>query len=204
MAKYLKIGIDIDNVIADSYPFFLAKFNEVFTMQIKYEEIFDFYFLEKHPKVNQDKAKELIGKLLVDEQFQLDIPPFVDVLPIISNWKKIGHGVHYITSRPHTTRDLTSQWLKKHGFLLPGTTLDLFNSREHFDKHRKEIMDYKKTVAAKRGVHLFIEDSKEIAETMEITVLLLDRPWNQGKLPKNVKRVKNWDEIDYFVANSLR
>jgi len=200
MTRRLKIGIDIDNVIADSYPFFLAKFNEVFAMQIKYEEVFDFYLLEKYPKVSRDKAKKLIEKLLIDEQFQLDIPPFENALPIITNWKKIGHGVHYITSRPHIMKDLTYKWLRKHGFLLPGTTLDLFNSSQHFDKHRKEIIDYKKTIAQKRGVQLFIEDSKEIAERMQITVLLMDRPWNQGKLPKNVKRVRDWGEIDRLVT----
>lgn len=199
MPKRLKIGIDIDNVIANSYPAFLAKFNEVFATQIKYEEIFDFYYLEKHPNVKHDKAKDFIHKLLVDEEFQLNILPYERVLPIISNWKKTGHRIHYITSRPHTSRDLTYRWLEKHGFLLPGTTLDLFNSTQHFNKHRKKIREYKKMVAEKRGVNLFIEDSREIAETMEIDVLLLDRPWNQGKLPKNVKRVKDWEEIEKYI-----
>lgn len=204
MAKKLKIGIDIDNVIADSYPAFLSKFNEVFATQIKYEEIFDFYYLEKHAGISHVETKKFIDRLLVDEEIQLNIPPFKDVQKILSNWIKAGHKIHYITSRPHTTRDLTYKWLAKHGFLLSGTTLDLFNASQHFDKHRKEIMEYKKTVAQKKGVELFIEDSKEIAETMEITVLLLDRPWNKGKLPKNVKRVKDWQEIDQYVAKFLR
>lgn len=198
--KHLKIGIDIDNVIADSYPSFLSKFNEAFATSIKYEEVFDFYYLEKHPFVKHDKAKDFIDKLLVDEEFQLAILPYEKVLPVITNWKMKGHRIHYITSRPHTTEKLTYKWLEKHGFLLPGTTLDLFNSREHHDKHRKEIMLYKKTVAEKRGVDLFIEDSKEIAETMEINVLLIDRPWNKGKLPKNVARVKDWKEIEKLVS----
>lgn len=201
--KHLKIGIDIDNVIADSYPAFLAKFNEEFGMNIKYEEISDFYYLEKHPHVEHAQAKELIAEILTDEKLQLAISPYTGAFQIISSWKAGGCGIHYITSRPFTIKDLTIKWLGKHGFLFPEATLDLFNMNKHFDVHRKEIKEYKRIAAQKRGVNLFIEDSKEIAQTMEIDVLLLDRPWNQGKLPKNVRRVKNWGEIDKFVNNII-
>ncbi len=200
--KKLKIGIDIDNVIADSYPSFLSNFNKVFATRIKYEEIYDFYYLEKHTGISHIETKKFINRILVDEEIQLNIPPYKDVQKILSAWIKAGHKIHYITSRPNTTRDITYKWLEKHGFLHPGTTLDLFNAAQHFDKHRKVIMEYKKTIAQNRGVELFIEDSKEIAETMEIPVLLLDRPWNKGKLKKNIKRVRDWSEIDKFVGKS--
>ena len=41
----MKIGIDIDNVISDTYPLFIHKFNATFGKNFRYEEITDFYYL---------------------------------------------------------------------------------------------------------------------------------------------------------------
>ena len=35
---------------------------------------------------------------------------------------------------------------------------------------------------------------------MAIPVLLFDRPWNQGSLPRNVQRVRSWTEVLTQVA----
>lgn len=198
--KKFKIGIDIDNVIADSYPAFLAKFNQTFGTEIEYEEIFDFYYLEKHTGIEEIHVKEFVDKFVVDEIFQINIPPFAGAKEVIDKWSKKGCLLHYITSRPQNTRDITYRWLRKQGFLVPGSTLDVFESPEHHDVHRPQIIEYKMTKTKLRNIDLMIEDSKEIAESMDIPVLLLDRPWNRGKLSKNVKRVKDWQEIDEFVS----
>lgn len=197
------IGIDIDNVIADSYPLFLAKFNEIFKTKIKYEEIFDFYYLEKHTGVKEPEVKKFIKKYICHEEFQMNIPPEKGAIETIKRWIGRGHGIHYITSRPKVVRRVTEDWLKKHGFFSKEATLDIFDSDSHYNKHRQEIIYYKKNQAKNRGVNLFIEDSKEIAESLQIPVFLFDRPWNKGKLTRNIKRVKNWAEIDVML-NSLK
>jgi len=57
----------------------------------------------------------------------------------------------------------------------------------------------KSDLCLKLGVEVLVDDCLEFAEECAdkgIKVLLLDSPWNQtDSLPKNVKRMKNWDEI---------
>ena len=69
--------------------------------------------------------------------------------------------------------------------------MDLFDEKKGF----KSDVDYKVSVAEKFGISVFIEDAGQIAKAMKIPVFLFDRPWNQGKLPANVLRVKSWSQI---------
>jgi len=187
----LKIGIDIDNVISDSYPAYIDRFNEVYQTNIRYEEIVDFYYLEKYWKENGRRKSFSIELLLHDEEFQLTLPPFNQAREIIRKWHKKGFLIHYITARPPFTEKVTKKWLRMHGFFA-GATVD-------FCDYRSDAK-FKKEVADKLDIDILIEDSKEIAETVKIPVLLLDRPWNQGNLPGNVFRVKSWEEIDQFIS----
>lgn len=193
--KNLKIGIDIDNVIAESYPAYIARFNQTFGTKIRYEEIEEFYYFDKLSGIDQEKVEIFIDRLLIDEDFQLNISPVEGVKKIIAKWVDGGDSIHYITARPKTIRQITKNWLIKHGLYVDGVTLDLFEG----ERHTKDPI-YKKRLVKNKGIDIFIEDIKEIAETMDIPVLLLDRPWNQGKLPENVKRVKDWKEIDKIVS----
>lgn len=201
--KHFKIGIDIDNVIADSYPQYIDAFNKRFGTSVKYEEIFHFYYLEKNVGIEETLVSEFIETIVHSQNFQLQIPPIINALKIIKKWMKKGYSIHYITSRPIDTKQETEQWLKKQGFFMKGVTLDLYNEKEHNFSHISRINSYKRLVADKRILDIFIEDSIDIAKSLDIPVLLVDRPWNQGKLPKNVKRVKDWAEIDQWVVNSF-
>lgn len=201
--KHLKIGIDIDNVIADSYPHYIKAFNKEFGTSVKYEEIYHFYYLEKNVGVEKTLVSEFIESIVHSEEFQLQIPPIINALKIIKKWIKKGYSIHYITSRPIDTQEETEKWLKKHGFMLPGVTLDLYNEKEHNFSHISRINSYKRFIADGKKLDIFIEDSIDIAKSMDIPVLLVDRPWNQGNLPENVKRVKDWEEIGCRVNNIL-
>lgn len=197
--KKLKIGIDIDNVIADSYPRYIDAFNKKFGVAVKYEEIFDFYYLENYVGVDRAQTSQFIETVLHSNEFQLAIPPYEEPQKIIKKWADQGFSIHYITSRPDFTKTVTLKWLKKHGFLAKGTKLHLLD----INIHSKDT-DYKKEIVNKWKVNLMIEDSLDIASALDIPVFLLDRPWNQGKLPKNVTRVNNWAEIDQRVEKLTR
>jgi len=42
--------------------------------------------------------------------------PYPDALRIINKWYEEGHCITFFTSRTEEHRDLTEDWLKKHGF----------------------------------------------------------------------------------------
>jgi uncharacterized HAD superfamily protein len=60
------------------------------------------------------------------------------------------------------------------------------------------IKQSKEDLSIELGLNLFIEDSlstaKKIAEK-GIPVILLDKLWNQGELPENVRRVATWENV---------
>lgn len=191
----MKIGIDIDNVISDSSPEYLKKFNDKFNTEVKYTEIRSYFFTSKDTGVEEVRISEFFDNLLIDEEFQVNIPPYPEALTVIRKWINEGYFIHYITARPEVSRKATEMWLKKYRLTGKNTTVDLFNGA----KFRNDA-SYKKMTAKSLGIDLLIEDSREMARVMDFPVLLLDRPWNKGKLKKNIKRVKDWAEIEKFVA----
>lgn len=46
--------------------------------------------------------------------------PYPDALEILNNWYDEGHIITFFTSRTEEHRDITEQWLKKHGFKYHG------------------------------------------------------------------------------------
>ncbi|OGG02974.1 hypothetical protein A2W14_04305 [Candidatus Gottesmanbacteria bacterium RBG_16_37_8] len=198
----VKIGIDIDNVLAESYPAYLSKFNSQFGVEIQMEEIREFYFLDKYIKDNKKgKVREMVNfidGLMLDVEFQTGILPIPDSIEIIKKWSNQGIQIHYITARPVSIRKMTEVWLKKHGYWVNEAKLDLYN----FNKHSNDT-DFKKEVADKNNINIFIEDALEIAMGMDIPVFLLDRPWNRGKLKKNIIRVYSWKEIEEKLPRVL-
>ena len=199
----VKIGIDIDNVLAESYPAYLTRFNSQFGVEIKMEEIREFYFLDKYVK---DKKKgrrrdmiNFIDEMMFDAEFQTNIPPIEDSIGVIKKWSKLGYQIHFVTARPVTIRKMTEDWLNKHGYMVPGAKLDLYDNKKHIND-----TDFKREIADKNNINVFIEDAIEIAMGMDIPVFLLDRPWNRGNLKKNIKRVYSWAEIEGKLPSILK
>lgn len=196
MITRFHIGIDIDNTISDSSPLFLNKFNETFKTKVTYEETGSFWFTRDNTGVEDRLIGAFFDELLLDEEFQLKIPPYGHALEVISKWLQKKYPLHYITARPIGAKRATRQWLVKHGFMDAGSTLDLFDPLEF-----QSDTEYKKKAAQRLKVDIFIEDSLEIANALMIPVLLLSRPWNHGKIRENVRRVSNWSEIDNIIQN---
>ena len=81
-------------------------------------------------------------------------------------------------------RNLTQDWLNKHGFV--------YNSLLLVGSHDK------RAVCKENDISLVIEDSMENAKlisTEGIPVLLMDAPYNRGLLPPLIDRKKSWPEI---------
>ncbi|MBI2611157.1 hypothetical protein HYW54_00235 [Candidatus Gottesmanbacteria bacterium] len=186
----MKIGIDIDNVVADSYPAYLEKFRYRFGEKVPHN-IADFYHVEEHIEAPREEIIEFFESELHTDEFQISINPVVDAAMYIQSWAMSGANIVYITARPLRIKPVTKKWLVKHGFWVDGAKIYLFDERR-----LNTDIEYKSTIVSKKLVDVLIEDKLDIATSMKIPVFLPDKPWNQGKLPKNVTRVYSWDEID--------
>lgn len=191
----MKIGIDIDNVISDSYPAYLEKFNKNFGTNLTLEEMKQVNTFPQIKGVSQKVVDAFVDKLLSDFEFQLSLPPVNEAKKVISNWQRMNYHLHYITARPKHIKQATLKWLENHGFVKKREVLKM---NAYFDSRNpppKSDPEYKKEVVEEHGIELLIEDHPEVARIMDIDVFLIDKPWNQGKLPENVIRVKSWKEI---------
>lgn len=174
------IGIDIDNVIANTFGdigFFLKKYVDPNINPLKVIE-----------NVQHDKLKmasfyikawrmKLITKVTLIE----------GAAETISKWYP-QHRIKLVTSRFILFKKQTRDWLK----------LNYIHYHELY--HMKEGTKFKKS----KGCDFFIEDNPDECEILADycpKVIILDHPWNQRPLKKpNIIRVKNWQEIAAIVG----
>ena len=192
--KKLRIGIDIDNVVADSNPSYVASYNQFFNKNVKVSEI-DFFHPERSLGVTVEEINEFIVANLHNEDFQMNLDPIKEAAPLIQRWVKKGYEIFYISVRPREIAKVTEDWLTKHGFWVKNARLYTFDASKKYTD-----IEYKTGIADFEKIDIFIEDKKDIAEGMKIPTFLIDRSWNRGRLPKHVKRVFSWKEIEKTVG----
>lgn len=52
------------------------------------------------------------------------VMPYPDALSILNKWYDEGHIITFFTSRTEATRDVTTEWLDRHGFKYHGLLMD--------------------------------------------------------------------------------
>jgi uncharacterized protein len=196
---YFHIGIDIDNVVSESYTAYIDRFNRQFGTAITYEEVHDFYYFEKWSGIAEEKVTVFFDAIEKDEEFIFSFPPIKDALTVIRNWSHKGYFLHYITARNINTRSVSEKWLRHHGFMEKGASLDLFDKKEF-----PHSADFKKATVEKYHCEVMIEDHTDMANALSIPVILLDMPWNRGIQKDHIIRVKNWKEIEREVEKIRR
>jgi uncharacterized HAD superfamily protein len=175
----LRIGVDIDGVISDSYPVWLGELNRHYGKNITVLKDYEMHLVFDVP---WDDMNNFFVKN-VERLF--DLPqPVKGAKEGIESLIKAGHEVIYVTARSQEEDKMTFRWMEKNGIPHEHILFTGFKSKVDLVKQWK--------------LELFIEDymvnAKAIAE-LEIPVLLLDTSYNQGELPKGVIRCDDWKGI---------
>ena len=183
------IGVDLDDVLAESFSSMDDFHNEKYGTSLKKEDHFTFD-LTKVWKATKEECRKRMTEFNHSKHNE-------NIKPIIAAQKGLQiltkkHRVVVITSRMESFRHKTEEWLQKH---YGDHNLDV-----HHANHYYGLNEHKKShICQKLGVDVLIDDCLEYAEECgdeNISVLLLDNPWNQTEnLPKNVTRVKDWEDI---------
>ncbi|MDD4335443.1 MAG: hypothetical protein PHY77_07540 [Desulfotomaculaceae bacterium] len=176
----MKIGVDIDGVLANSLPLWVTELNKFFNKNKQLEDI-HLYEIHKTYGITFNELKlflERKGRFLMNEP-----------APIAGSSYYLGklkqqHEICIITARDKKYYRETYNWLKKNN--LPYDELLLLGSHE------------KKEFCLEKGLKVLIEDTLEIGIKVSaagIPVLLMDAPYNCGALPELVYRKHSWEEI---------
>ena len=174
------IGVDIDNVIADTEKELRRLIREKMGLVLAREDITS-YTLEGVRGLTRD---DLDG---IFEEFK-DGGIFLG-LDVIEGAREtlerlaVRHRVVLVTSRPRTVEDKTLEWLE----------------RERIPFHELHFATETKV----NGIpyELFLEDqdnfARELAEAGTF-VLLFDAPWNRRLEHENISRVYTWSDVEKF------
>lgn len=176
----MRIGVDIDGVLADSLPLWVKELNRYFNKNKRVEEIRLFDICETY-----DITAGELGKFLdLKGGFLMSEPSPVTGAPHYLSRIKQHHDIYIVTAREVRYERETRGWLERHG--MPYNELLLLGSHD------------KREACLGRNLSVLVEDTLEISlevSSVGVPVLLMDAPYNQGELPKTVYRKGSWDEI---------
>lgn len=186
----LIIGIDLDDVVIDFSNTLHAYHNERYGTSVIREDMTSYGFeniWDCTPEEASKKVFEFYATASHDDA--LPVPGASEALAIL----KEAHELHIISSRGDQIADLTLRWIDKN---FPGHFKSVNLTNQYFGILGK--IRSKADVCRELHADVMIEDS--LSQAKEITpvvskVFLLDCPWNQGELPKNVMRVYSWADI---------
>lgn len=175
----MRIGIDIDGVVSDSYRAWVRELNQHFGTNIlelkNYNLCVDF-----------GVSWEEMGKFFEENvAYLFQIPePMAGAKEGIERLLNKGHEITYVTARSLNQKEYTLNWMKKHK--IPHEEI-LFTGME-------SKVDYILKWDLEVMLEDFLGNAQEIAEA-GVPVLLLDASYNQGELPAGIIRCQDWQEI---------
>ncbi|TMD60607.1 MAG: hypothetical protein E6I87_05845 [Chloroflexi bacterium] len=194
----MRIGVDIDDVIAECAAPYLRAFAKEFGVDLG-DGTLGWPLLDSFTQIPKQKKDEFRMNLY-DGTFFSELecyPGCTDALPRLV---AAGHEVHFITARSERRRRITAEWLERKGLLRHAASLQLkpigdFVPRSYDSSGSGE---YKAAVARRLELDRFCEDDPIIARRLvdeRVPVFLFDRPWNGDLAHPLVHRVRDWDEV---------
>ncbi len=174
------IGVDIDNVIADTEKEVRRILFDKRGVKLHREDIIN-YSLENIAGIEREDLQDILEMFNQGDIF-LKLDVIEGARETMENLKRY-HRIVLVTSRPPSVEDKTRRWL----------------SREQIPYDELHFAGESKV----NGIpyELFLEDQGnfawELAEDGTF-VLLFDAPWNRELAHENINRVYNWQDVHRF------
>ncbi|KGK90964.1 hypothetical protein DP73_05805 [Desulfosporosinus sp. HMP52] len=181
----MRIGIDIDGVVSDSYPFWLQELNCHYGKNIP---CLDDYNMHISFEVTTEDMNNFFETNI--ERLLMMPKPIPGAKLGIETLLQEGHEIIYVTARTQEQKGLTERWFANNKIYYKNILFSGFGSKVGFVKEW--------------GIEAFIEDyhvnAKLIAEC-GVPVFLLDASYNQEDTPGGIIRCHSWEEIVKGIHN---
>ena len=192
MSATLRIGVDVDDVLAESLPGYLEAFRRSFGRDVKIEDA-AWEIFRRYPEISATEMRRFFAEL-EETDFLGTRPVYPEAASAMRTLAGAGHRLVVVTGRLLVHRDHTRRLLQNAGIA------GLFEDLVHRDG--EAAAEYKPRVVRERRLDLLIEDERHVAVAaalVPVPVLLFDRPWNQGELPGGITRITNWNHVLRWV-----
>jgi len=193
MQAALRIGIDVDDVLAESLPGYLEAFRQRFGHEVKIEEA-AWEIFRRYPEISATQMWGFFSELEASD-FLGTRPLYPEAVEAVRTLSASGHRLFVVTGRLSQHREHTRRLLERAGLL------GVFEELVHRDG--EPAPEYKTRMVRELRLDLLIEDELPVAlaaAAVPIPVLLFDRPWNRGELPTGLTRVTDWSQVLHLVA----
>lgn len=183
----MRIGVDIDDVIVETLPAYIRAFETRFGRSVPLARAHWDPF-EFHPDIPSAERMAFFDELR-GNRFMFTRPVHPDAPPAVRALKAAGHTLIVVSGRPTSHLADTREMLEQMGIA------DCFAHIIH--RGGQTIPDYKGRAAREQRLDVLVEDELPAARAVAlagVSVLLMDRPWNQGVLPARITRVASWAE----------
>jgi uncharacterized HAD superfamily protein len=212
----MKIGIDLDDVMAICAVPYLRKFADEFGVQLPDEREIGWHLLSRMQKdTPHDKLVPGLASVtpeqrdrfrikLYDGNFFSELEVYQDCPAVLEQLVAAGHELYFITARAERRRMITETWLREKGLfdyakavhLKPLGEFTPDYPRGRYDPHSSAR--YKTRLALELQLDAFCEDDDLISRALAeagIRVFLFDHPWNREVRHSLVTRVAGWSEV---------
>jgi uncharacterized HAD superfamily protein len=192
----MRIGIDVDEVLAETIVSILEHHNEKYKTNFSKEDVLVYELWKTWGGTREESSKK------VDEYFESEkfssLLPIEEAKEVIKSLGK-NHELFVVTSRPNMVQKQTIEWLEQH---FPSTFKKVLFTN-HWDKNSPNKLITKAELCEKEKIEIMIEDNSSYAsECAKVCkkVILMDQPWNRkDTFLKNVIRIHSWKEAEAVI-----
>jgi len=197
----MKLGFDIDGIVADLPRMMLEYINKEFNLN------HDLSVLVSHDvssnryvdddDLNDEIAARLLTEIVRNDGILPDVEPYEGAIEAIKKLYRYGHSIHFITARPSDTRKVTVDWLRS--YHIPFSTVHVMGENKpgggFINKGR---------IARTLNLDFYIDDSIWHLENMykyknrwRKGLGLFTRPWNANEPFDTYRfiRFNKWNEV---------
>jgi len=197
----MKLGVDLDDVVAECALPYLRKFAQEFRVDLPPDP--GWHTLSEIAEVSpEDKDRFRIRTY--DGTFFGDLEVYEDCPAVLERLVAAGHEIYFVTARAERRRVVTETWLREKGILdhakavhlRPQGDFDPTRTRGQYDA--TSSARYKVRLAQELELDAFCEDDRVISLALAeagIRVFLFDHPWNRDVDHRCIQRVNGWEDV---------
>ena len=219
----MRIGVDLDDVIAICAVPYLRRFAEEFGVELPDEREIGWHLLSRMEKNSPyDKVVPGLARVTPEQRdrfrmklyegaFFSELDVYEDCPAVLEQLVAAGHELYFITARAERRRMVTETWLREKGLFDYAKAVHLKPMGEFRPDVPRGRYDptgsaqYKTRLAQELRLGAFCEDDEVISRTLAeagIRVFLFDQPWNREAEHALITRVSGWSEVAERLASA--
>lgn len=195
----MRIGIDLDDVLANFIQTLIGFHNETYNTHLSLDTFYSIYYWEVWGGTREEAIKKVYQ--FHQSGYSKQIQPIEGAIKSIQELSK-KHELFIITSRQTDFEKLTRTWLDQY---FPGMFKTVFFTNHYDLTGSIKPVKQKFKVCLENHISVMIEDSPEHAVQFirsPVILLLFDSPWNKSvQNNSNIIRVSGWKNTVKTVRN---